>query len=260
MKLKRTIQIIEFSNGALIMGILIGGLALVSKAKDGKFLFFGMIIMVPLILTFFLRKLIINSYLKKSLYPGAFYSVLDKLGLIKNLDIALTDDLLNEIYKPNYATDQYLADNNLKTEIGAKKIQLPFIAISIGLGLVGLVYLGQKFRLQDSPFPFVIILLFIAVNIYLWTKGKKQQNDNEPIAFFKASTLELPDIKLDWKVIYDWTYQAGGKSDQAKIIINYYDPENNIQEAIANLSEINIDKIDFLLLMTHFKGKYGNPC
>lgn len=216
-----------------------------------------MLFAVPFILTFFLRKLIINIYLKKSLYPGAFYSVLDKLGLTRNLEITLTDDLLNEIYKPNYSTNQFLTDNNLKIEIGAKKIQLPFIAISIGLGLVGLFYFGQKFKFQEKPIIFIMLLLFIAMNAYLWTKGKKQQNDNEPIAFFKDSGLELPDTKLNWKDIYDWSYQAGGKNESSKIIINYYDSDKNIQETVADLSQINIDKIDFFLLMTHFKGKHG---
>lgn len=257
MRLKRTIQIIEFSNTALIIGLFIGVFTLVSKAQDGKFLVFEMLFAVPFILTFFFRKLIINIYLKKSLYPGAFYSVLDKLGLTRNLEISLTDDLLNEIYKPNYSTNQFLNDNNLKTEIGAKKIQLPFIVLSIGLGLIGLFYFGQKFKFQDKPIIFVMLLLFIAMNIYLWTKGKKQQNDNDPIAFFKDSGLELPDTKLNWKDIYDWNYQAGGKNESSKILINYYDSAKNIQEAVADLSQINIDKIDFLLLTTHFKGKYG---
>ena len=257
MKLKRTIQIIEFSNTALIIGLFIGVLVFVSKAQDGKFLVFEMLFTVPFILTFFFRKVIINIYLKKSLYPGAFYSVLDKLGLTRNLEITLTDDLLNEIYRPNYSTSQFLNDNSLKTEIGIKKMQLPYIFISIGLGLVGLYYFEQKFKFQDKPIIFIMLLLFIAMNVYLWTKGTKQQNDNEPIAFFKHSGLELPDTKLNWKDIYDWNFHAGGKNESSKIIINYYDSDKNIQEAIADLSQINIDKIDFLLLMTHFKGKYG---
>jgi len=257
MKLKRTIQLIEFSNTALIIGLFIGIFALVSKAKDGKFLAFEILFAVPFILTFFLRKLVINIYLKRSMYPGVFYSVLDKLGLTRNLEINLTDDLLNEIYKPNYSTNQFLSDTNLKTEIGTNKIQLPFTIISIGLGFVGLFYFGEKFRFQDKPAILIMFLLFIAMNVYLWTKGKKQQNDNEPIAFFKDAGLVLPGAKLNWKDIYDWSYQAGGKNESSKIIINHYDPDKNIQETVADLSQINIGKIDFLLLMTHFKGKYG---
>jgi len=257
MKLKKTVQIIEYSNQTLIIGLFIGVFALVSKSGDGKFLVFEMLFATPFILTFIFRKVIINIYLKKSIYPGAFYSVLDKLGLSRNLDITLTDELLNEIYKPTYSTNQFITDNNLKTEIGARKIQLPVVLVCIGLGVAGLFYFGQKFKFQEKPFIFIMAILFVAMNIYLWTKGKKQQNDNEPIAFFKEKELELPNLKLDWKDIYDWSCQAGGKNESDKIIINFYDEDKNTQEAIQSLSEINIDKIDFLLLMTHFKGKYG---
>lgn len=257
MRLKKAIQIIEYSNFALIFGLFIAVFALVSKTNGGKFLVFEMLFAIPFILAFFFRKLIINIYLKKSLYPGVFYSVLDKMGLTQSLYISLTDVLLDEIYKPNYSTNQFLSDNNLKTAIGAKKIQLPFVAFSIALAVLGVYYLSRKINFQNNPLVFIMPLLFIVMNIFLWTKGKKQQNDNEPIAFFKEGGLELPKLKLNWKKIYDWNYQAGGKNESDKIVINYYDAENNIQDAVVNLSEINIDKIDFLLLITHFKGKHG---
>ncbi len=255
MKLKKTIQIIEFSNTALIIGLFIGVFALVSKASDGRFFIFEMLFAIPFVLTFIFRQIFINIYLKKCMYPGVFYSVIDKLGLTEKIEISLTDELLNEIYKPNYSTNQFLNDNNLKTEIGSKKIKLPFIGLSIGLGIAALYYIGEKFTFQDNPLIFVTPLLFIGINIYLWTKGKKQQNDDEPIAFFRESGLMLFNTELTWKDIYDWHYQSSDKS--SKIVINHYDGSKNIHETIADLSHLDIDKINFLLLMTHFKGKHG---
>lgn len=257
MKLKKTIQIVEYSNLALFVGLFIGVLALVSKSPDGKFLVFELLFAIPFLLTFFFRKFLIIQYLKKSKYPGAFYSVLDKLGLIQNLEIDLTDELLNEIYKPGYPTGEFLDDNNLITEIGEKKIQLPFIKICIGLSIVGFFYFGQKFKFQEKPSLFISLIIFLIMNVYLWTKGKKQQNDNDPVVKFTDKGLYLNSQMFDWKSIYDWSYQAGGKNRSDSVIINFYDKDQNIQEVIANLSIINTDKIDFLLLMTHFKGKYG---
>ena len=83
MKLKNTIQIIEYSNQALIIGLFIGVFAIVSRVGDGKLLFFEMLFAIPFLFAFFFRKTFINIYLRKSLYPGVFYSVLDKLGLTK---------------------------------------------------------------------------------------------------------------------------------------------------------------------------------
>jgi hypothetical protein len=255
MKLKRTIQFIEYSNIALIVGLLIGLIALVSKAGDDKLMFLQMLFALPLILAFFFRKLIVNIYLKKSLYPGVFYSVLDKLGLTQKLDIYLSDELLSEIYKPHYSTDQFLKDNNLSAEIGSKKIQLPSIILLL-IGFGGLFYFGQKFRFQDNPLALVMSIVTILIGIYLLTQSKKQKHD-EPIAFFKSDVLELPNHKFSWKDIYDWNYQPGGKGSSEKIILNYYDSVQNTNEAVIKLSDFNIGKIDFLILLTHFKGKYG---
>jgi hypothetical protein len=257
MKLKKTIQIIEYSNIALLIGLFIGVFALVAKSPDGKFLIFEMLFAIPFILTFFFRKVIVSVYLRKSKYPGAFYSVLDKLGLTHNLEIDLTDDLLNEIYKPSYSTNEYLRDNALNTEIGEKRISLSLPIISIGLGIFALLYLGQKVKFQNKPLLFVSIVVFIVLNFYLWTKGKKHKNDDAPVVRFTEKGLYLNSQMFDWKSIYDWSYQAGGKNESDKIIINYYGHEQNIEQTIANLSSMNADKIDFLLLMTHYKGKYG---
>jgi hypothetical protein len=43
MKLKRTVQIIEYSNFVLIIGLSIVVFALVSKSGDGKFLVFELL-------------------------------------------------------------------------------------------------------------------------------------------------------------------------------------------------------------------------
>ncbi len=33
--------------------------------------------------------------------------------------------------------------------------------------------------------------------------------------------------------------------------------DKNIREADIRIDELNIDKIDFFLLLSHYKGKYG---
>ena len=91
----------------------------------------------------------------------------------------------------------------------------------------------------------------------MWTKGKKQQDDTEPIVRFTEKGLFINDGILDWKDIFDWDYEAGGKNESSRIRINFYDKEKNIFETVADLGKINCDKIDFMLLLTHFKAKYS---
>jgi hypothetical protein len=257
MKLKKTIQLIEYSNALLIAILLIGVVVLMSKSGEGKWLVLEALIFVPFILAFIFRKIIVAVYLKKTAYPGVFYSVLEKLGLSQNLELSLTDELLSEIYNPAYSTSQFLNDNNLKTDIGKKKVQLPLLPIITVAGLAGLFFLAQRIAVQRKPFVFIMGAIFIAANIYTWVKEKKQQNDNEPIVQFKKTGLELPAQKIDWQSIYDWQDHASDKNEARGILINYYDEEKNIREAAVDLSAIDIGKIDFLMLMTHFKGKYG---
>src|SRR5688572_31174666 len=104
MKLKRTRHIIEYSNIALIVGLFIVVLSIVFRSNDGKFLVFEMLFAFPFILSFFFRKLIVKRKLRNTKYPGIFYSVLDKLGLTHNLEIELTDELLNDMYKSSLST------------------------------------------------------------------------------------------------------------------------------------------------------------
>lgn len=259
MKLKKAIQIIEYSNLLLLVGLFIGVLAVVQQSRDGKFLVFEMLFAIPFILTFFFRKIIVNLFLKKSKYPGAFYAVLDKLGLAHNLEIDLTDELLDEIHKPRYSTDDFLRDNDLITEIGSKKVSIPFPLIFCLLSLFAFLYLGKNGTFQNMPLLLIVFAGSVVVNFYIWVKARKSgSNDNAPLVKFNANGLFLTGgRRLDWKSIYDWNFDAGGKTRSAEITVNYYNEEGQIQDVDVNLSLLNIDKVDFLLLIAHFKGKYG---
>jgi hypothetical protein len=258
MRLKKVIQIIEYANWGLIAGIFIGVIAFVSKAPDNKFIIFEMAIVVPLIMTFFLRKVIINTYLRKTKYPGVFYSVMDKIGLTRNLDIFLSDELLDEIYKPGYTTNEFLNDNNLVTDIGPKKTTLSYPGILVLLGTGILVFAQLRAEPGNRTTLFIAGIGQVVIGIFLWTKIKKHVNDPHPVVKFEENGLYLDNRLISWRNIYDWNYQPGGDNDGAYVIINYYDEDRNIHETIVRLNTMDTDKIDFLLLLIHYKGKFGN--
>jgi hypothetical protein len=257
MRIKRTIQIIQNANSILIIGLIVAGLSLFAKSQNGKLIAIEMPVAIIFVLTFFFRKLIVNYYLKKSKYPGVFYSVLDKLGMTHHLEIGLTDDLLNEIYQPTYSTNEFLNDNNINPIIGRKKISTWIVIFTIGSGIVGLIYLSKKIKFRDQPFVFIGLAVFIVIAFYAWRKLKRQRDDDSAYARFTEKGLYINDDMIDWKSIYDWSYEPGHENDTGKIVINYYDKDKNIQEIDASLSSMNTDRIDFLLLLTHYKGKYG---
>jgi hypothetical protein len=93
--------------------------------------------------------------------------------------------------------------------------------------------------------------------IFLWMKHESKPYDDTPLVVFNESGLQLPGLTLHWENIYDWSYHEGDEDDPPKIFINYYDANQDMQEATAHLSMMDVNKIDFLLLLTHFKGKCG---
>jgi len=256
--LRKVIKIVEYSNLTLLFGLFAGVLIVVFNSDDGKFLIFELLFAVPFILTFFFRKALIRNKLGKTRYPGALYAVLDKMLLTHKLDIELTDEMLNEMYKPAYSTSEFLADNELETEIGEKKVSLAMPILSTVASVTAFIYFSSRINFGKEPFLLISFLAFVAISIFSWLKLKKQKNDGMPVLMFKETGLHFHKDVYPWKSIYDWNVQPGGRNESDYFIISYYDEAGNIHETFIHISNLNIDKIEFLLLMTHFKGKYGN--
>jgi len=257
MKLKRIIQIIQYSNYALLIGLLVVILAFVFKSPDNKVAIFEMLFGVFMIISFLFRKIMVAYYFKRTPYPGVFYSVLDKLGFMNALDINLTDELLSEMYNPAYSTEQFLKDNDLSAEIGKRKFDFPGTALIIILGIVGFVYFERQNDLKNKNLLLISCLAMILVGTYFWIKAKRDHSANEPIVRFTDSGLIITQTKIAWKDIYDWNYLPEGKHEPSYVIINYYDSSGSTSEERIALSELNSSRIEFYLLLTHFKAKYG---
>ena len=74
---------------------------------------------------------------------------------------------------------------------------------------------------------------------------------------FKEDVIWSEGKTIPWPEIYDWAYAVGNRSSPGGYMISYYDDDGSVQQAKVSLLSLNIDRIDFLLLMAHFKGKYG---
>ena len=259
MRLKRTVQLLEYSNLILVLGLLIITLTFIFKKLGGNFLAIEILIGVPIIISFLLRKVLVKSYLKRSIYPGALYSVLDKLQLTRGLEIEMSDDLLNEIYRPAYSTTQFLNDNHLTTTYSNKKLSPNPKQALVVLVLGGLIfwYLITKFTFGEKPLVFIVLASAALSQVFILFKKRDEKVDEEIVVNFTENGLWYEGKLIGWKDIYDWSPVTAGKGNPASMLINYYDSEKNVQEEKIDLSTSNLDKIDFLLLMAHFKGKYG---
>lgn len=255
MSIRRMILFIENVSHMLLIGLFILVVLLVMKARDGKLFVFEMLMALPFMVTFLFRNWIIHYALKRCAYPGVFYAVLDKLRLTHKIDIHLTDSMLDEIYRPAYSTEQFITDNRLKFGVVEKKKNwLPPLFIML-LGVVSLVYFFQK----DGSGSFMLLMsgLSIFVGLYTLIVGNTPAVKTDISLIFQQDGLKLSGVDLEWKDVYDWSYESGSEGETGKIILSFYDYSKNLHELIVRPSDYDMNKVDFLMLLTHFKGKYG---
>jgi len=208
-----------------------------------------------LIAIFFLKVKLINIYLKQCKYPNEFLSVLDQLKLMDDIQINWNNDGARN---SSHLTVQFLEDNNLATEIGKRKTSIPFALTMVFFSVGALVYFGQKDLKEGKELLMGLLIVSLLMSFYLLARGRKQQNDNEPILIFNEKGFFLDDNKIQWDKIRFWEYKDGHNEGKGYVIINYESSNNNHEELKADLDNLNIDRIDFLLLLTHFKTKYGS--
>jgi hypothetical protein len=258
MQLKKSIQLLVYGNRIFIGVLLICVVILVAKSGEGKLLVLEALILIPFGLSVLFRKIIASKMLRKSNYPGVFFDVLQKMGMTQDLELSITDELLEEIYNPNYSTSQFLNDNNLRTEVKPAKLNITLLALILTLPAASILYIAYSKGFGRST-------LFLAVSFVLpiiiaAIKRRKNQPEiqEEKLVVFREKELDLQHQRIAWTRIYDWSsVNTNDDKGGTAIVINYYGPDKNIEEAFVSLATTDTSKIDFLMLMTHFKGKYG---
>jgi len=129
--------------------------------------------------------------------------------------------------------------------------------IALGISITAFAYLNQKYNFKNNPVLLGNFLLFIIISMYGLIKGKKKQNDDNPVLCFETQGLSLNNNLYSWDKIKFWEHKDDGKNSAGKIVIAYGNDENYKEDLNIDLDNINIDRIDCLLLLTHFKAKYN---
>jgi hypothetical protein len=212
-------------------------------------------LLAVLVIIFFLKVRMINFYLKRCLYPNEFLSVLEHLDLMEDLEINWSNDGARN---SSLLTQQFLDDNKLSTEIVKKKISIPYAIFMCIMSFGLIIYFSQDNSIKHQPIVMLAPVGLLAMSIFLLIRGKKQQNDNEPVLIFDDKAFMLGEDKITWEKINFWKYKQGSRDSKGYVLISFQDTNNNLQELKADLDLLNIDRIDFLLLMSHFKTKYDS--
>lgn len=118
MKLKTAIYIVDIFYGVLIIAGLLSIVCCLIVLKDTA-LVVGLVLCPTLFITaFFVKTNLINYYLKNCTYPREFLLVLEKRGLMDNLDVDWNNGAAPEPAEPAAYTQQFFKDNRLPNSFG----------------------------------------------------------------------------------------------------------------------------------------------
>ena len=76
---------------------------------------------------------------------------------------------------------------------------------------------------------------------------------------FTEQGLHFPGVIVPWKNIAEWKYLAGDRQSPSgyMVVTITHEGEDNSYGYVP-LGSLGVDRIDMMILLTHFKGKYGN--
>jgi hypothetical protein len=254
MKTKTAIRIIDNLNTAGILGIILLFLSFLAKLKGTTVNIPLMVVSLPLICCFFIKNLLLNQFLKKVQYPGIIFTVLTKLNDTATSNIELTDDLLNDVYRPAYDKSKFLDDNNLKTEIGKSKFELPSAAFAFIFSVALFVFVSSTTSFTKEPLFYLGCLGLLIGNTFYFFSEKKRYNDKTPVIRFEDKGIYLQGEFIDWKSIDDWKFVSGGKYRRAKVVLSYRDNRLDMKEATITPEELNADYVDISMLLSFHKA------
>jgi hypothetical protein len=206
------------------------------------------------------KKYWIKHIFRKVKYPGLLYGICDKMGFFRNLDLDPGEEVMDDLYKPAYDTEEFLWDNKLNPEVFPSRSSSVYLSILlIYLLPMALFYAGIYFPELKSRYFYLLAVPALIAGIVIGDKlTKKHDADAWPDYIFSAKGLSNKGIMLEWGNLYDWEYVAPKKKgDQGFMEVSMKLPVNEERVFRLDISGETASVIDFCTLMMHYQYKYG---
>lgn len=199
---------------------------------------------------------LVAMFAARSKYPGMYYTLYDKLG-IGTFNTSLSDEyIMDDLYKPQHTTTQFLKDNGLRPEIyisGVSESVLKVIYLSGVLPLVFYYFKRDDLSMYILMAYFVLIVVVSILNDVLkWRVPSGRQPDIN----FTDSSLFLYDKHIRWNNISDWLYVYKSQIEQERIIISLKEPVGGNTQYNIMLEYLNASAVEILMLLAHYKFRY----
>jgi len=210
-----------------------------------------------LFLIYIFKDKIIYSRIKHSRYKNLFWQVLEKIHLSENILLDQPHEMAGSHMEASPAIETFIRENGLNTKVGTRRTHDYVIWISIALYLVGVYAANQLLSLNASDTALIAILGLVCIAFgYLF--GNYSFFRSGGIAMeFTPEALLVQNKALNWDKIIDWQYNRRDATNNSSVTIFYYNTYLEVQSINIELFQLNIRKIDLVLLLSHFKETYG---
>ncbi|GAO44686.1 hypothetical protein [Flavihumibacter petaseus] len=247
MKIKKTIRLIEYAQGIphllFLTSIIITGWNL-----GWHYLTLVIPVTLSLLSALLLRYIITPRFIRKSADPALVLAVLRQLHIDVKKTTGPGKVKSGDNFQLTDPTELFLLENNLPASINTNNLSLlPVILASsfvlpgflLGIGLIFVICLGI----------FGVLLAFLIKTT--WSSRMES-----PVIFFEEEGLIYHQLRIPWTALLDWRLQWNSRYIKNHIFLIYYDNSQRQQEIAISTSNINCDRIDFLMLLNYYKEKY----
>lgn len=259
MTLQTAIRIIRFATVTSALLVLAAIPFYFMSFKNMAFMaLYGLLTVLAIIVT--LGKVHWTRYIiRKIKYPGVLFEVCTSSGYFRNANINVSNEVLDDLYKPTCDSETFLLDNNLSADIYRVSSNTSLI-----MGLFYWLPIASVFALQYNGYkswqilyPTLLAGLAISGLVTFYLKTKKDRSV-APTYSFSHRGLEAPDLLVPWHNLYSWeTIQPTRKGEQKKIELRFTEELDGHQTYTIDTKGLAESLTNLNILLTHYKYKYG---
>lgn len=258
MSVKNSIRFVEYSSVFVLCAFLLMVLSLVGTDNTQIHVNFYLLgVSGILFLVYIFKDKIIYSRMRRSRYRNLFWQVLDKIHLTENILLEQPMDNEMSLQVAPEGIDGFIRDNSLNTRIGTRRTHDYLILATIGVFLVAVYGANQLLGLNASDTALIAILGLMCIAFgYLFGNYNFFRSGGTAMEFTPEALL-VQNKELGWDKIIDWQYNRRDVTNNSSITIFYYNTFLDVESIRIELFQLNIRKIDLVLLLSHFKDTYG---
>lgn len=258
MSVKNSIRFVEYSSVFVLCAFLLMVLSLVGTDEAQIHVNFYLLgVSAVLFLIYIFKDKIIYTRLKHSRYKSLFWQVLEKIHLTENILLERPKEYSATIVDHGQEIDSFIRDNNLNTRIGARRTHDYFIWVTISAYLLGVYAANRLLSLSASDTALIAILGLMCITFgYLFGNYNFFRSGGVAMEFTPEALLVQNKV-VSWDKIIDWQYNRRDVTNNSSITIFYYNTFLEVESIRMELFQLNIRKIDLVLLLSHFKDTYG---